>query len=240
MARKKFFLPKRDTDLISWIQNFSSKIGGYAAKYGIKPEEVTKVQEGAAYLIYWIGMAAQIKMVSKQFIEYKNEVRDGLAAGSGASQPPTGIVCSPPVNPGPGVIPFILSIVGRIKSQQVYTESDGKNLGVEGTEPDTDLRKLKPEFEIEIVTGRPNILWTKGISEGVKIKVMRNYNPLAPAPAEGFEFLALDTQPDYLDKFPLPPFGQSACWAYVLIYVISDEEVGQWTDPKFVTVTGTP
>jgi hypothetical protein len=240
MARKKFFLPKGDSDLVIWLQNFSSKINGYASRYGIKNEEVEKVQQGAAFLIYWIGMAAQIKRVSKQFTDYKNEVRDGLAAGGSASLPPTGIVCSPPVNAGPGVMPFILSIVARIKSHRIYTESDGKNLGVEGTEQQIDLQNLKPEFKIELVSGHPNIVWLKGISHGVKIKVMRNYNPLAPAPAEGFQFLTLDTQPDYLDKFPLPPYGQSACWAYVLIYVISDEEVGQWTAPKFVTVTGTP
>lgn len=240
MARKKFFLPKGDTDLINWLRNFSSKIPGYAAKYIIKNEEVTKVQEGVAHLIYWITTAAQAKAVMQQITAYKNEVRDGLSAGGSASVVPSGITFAPPTDAGPGVLPFILSIAARIKKHQGYTVSDGENMGLEGTEQITDKLSLKPEFKIELESGHPNLIWKKGIADGVKIKVNRNYNPLNPTAGDGFKFLALDTQPDYLDTAPLPPFGQSACWAYVMIYVIADEEVGQWTDPVFVTVTGTP
>lgn len=57
---------------------------------------------------------------------------------------------------------------------------------------------------------------------------------------ELFTFLATDTQPDYLDNTPLPPFGQTVVWAYTMTYLINDEEVGEWSDIVFVTVTGTP
>ncbi len=240
MARKQFFLPKGDSDLLPWLHNFSSKLPAYASKYLIKNEEVTRVQQGAAFLTYWINTANRVKSVSKQITEYKNEVRDGLNAGGAESMAPAGITFSPPVNPGPGVLPFILSITARIKAQAGYTESDGKNMGLEGIEKITDMANLTPEFKIELQAGHPNIVWVKGIADGVKIMVMRNYNPLKAVQAEEFKLLTLDTQPDYLDKFPLPPFGQSACWAYILIFVIGDEEVGQWSDPKFVMVAGTP
>jgi hypothetical protein len=66
--------------------------------------------------------------------------------------------------------------------------------------------------------------------------------PVPPVPVNPDEFVfpAIDTQPDYLDTTPLPAFGNTATWIYIMIYMIADEEVGQWSDPVIVTVVGTP
>lgn len=245
MARKKSFLPKGDPELAIWLRNLSAKINKYASKYLLTDEEIDKLQKGAAFLIYWITTVEQVRAKMQGLTAYKNEVRDGLPAGGGASVMPQSIDFSPPPAVSPGVTPYILSIVGRIKSNQTYTVADGKDMGLEGAEQFLDRLNLKPIFKIELEGGRPNLIWTKGLTDGVKIKVARfapgELPELSSAPdAKTFKLLAMDTQPDYIDTFPLPPFGQSAVWMYVMIYVIDDEEIGQWSDPVMVTVTGTP
>ncbi len=120
-------------------------------------------------------------------------------------------------------------------------------LQIEGDEQVIDPSTLKPVFKIELEQGHPNLIWKKGIATAVKIKVYRgNGSPTPPTPGNPtppgfvFEFLAIDTQPDYLDTYPLPNFGDSATWVYTMIYMIGDEEVGEWSEIVQVTVSGTP
>jgi hypothetical protein len=244
MARKSTFLPGSDSGLVPWLQNLASKIGGFAAKYNIQPNEVTKVQEGVAFLVYWILTRESVKNAVKSVTAYKNEVRDGVKAGGSASVPPADILFTPPTAVDPGVIPFILSIVGRIKKHQGYTTADGNQMGLEGAEQIIDLLNLKPVFTVELESGKPTLVWTKGATDAVKIKVKRVIGP-SPGPPppinlDEFAFLAIDTQPDYTDTTPLPPYGETATWIYVMIYMMDDEEVGQWSEPVIVTVVGTP
>jgi hypothetical protein len=107
-----------------------------------------------------------------------------------------------------------------------------------------DLLNLKPVFTVELESGKPTLVWTKGATDAVKIKVKRVMGP-SPGPPppinlDEFAFLAIDTQPDYTDTTPLPPYGETATWIYVMIYMMDDEEVGQWSEPVIVTVVGTP
>lgn len=53
-----------------------------------------------------------------------------------------------------------------------------------------------------------------------------------------FTYLARDSKPNFIDNAPLPPAGQSAVWAYKVIYVKNDEEVGLVSDVLNVTVSG--
>ena len=53
----------------------------------------------------------------------------------------------------------------------------------------------------------------------------------------GRKFLAIDTQPNYLDNSPLPPVGTSAIWKYKAVYILHDEEVGEYSDEVSITVT---
>ena len=54
---------------------------------------------------------------------------------------------------------------------------------------------------------------------------------------QGFVYLANDSQPDYLDTFPVPAGVASAVWEYKAIYRIGDDQVGQFSEAVKVTVT---
>jgi len=79
--------------------------------------------------------------------------------------------------------------------------------------------------------GKPTIEWKKGDSDGIQLIVDRG-------DGNGYHWLANDSTPDYPDTEPLPPLGQSATWKYKAIYLLDDEQVGQWSDELVVTVQG--
>ncbi len=239
---KQHYLPPNDALFSNWLTTFASKIGAYAAKYGITAAEVTYISEAAAYFAYWFAQLAIVDQAKQNLTKFKTEIRKGVKAGGSPSVQPADITfAAVPASVPPGVEATIRSIVARIKSHQSYTTADGEQLGIEGDETIIDINTLKPVFTIELLQGHPNLKWKKGITDGVKIKVLRGAfsGPGAPGP-EAFQFLAIDTQPDYLDTFPLPPFGSSVTWVYVMIYMIGDEEVGNWSDPVFINVPGIP
>ena len=242
---KKSYLPREDSKLVTWLQNLSSKIGTYATKYGISAAEVTLIQNAAAFFIFWYNALDQLKASTQNLTAFKNEIRDGVPAGGSASVTPTDILFgTPPTAVPPGILITIRSIVARIKKHTSYTNADGADLKIEGEDQTEDITNLKPEFKIVLQQGHPSLVWKKGFAEGVKIKVNRFMGNTPPPPMppnqSDWQFLAIDTQPDYLDTAQLPPFGESVVWAYVMIYIIGDEEVGQWSDPVLVTVMGTP
>ena len=244
---KKYYLPKEDAKLVEWLQNLSAKISIYAAKYGISAAEIAFIQNAAAYFIFWFNALSQLNGAVQKVTAFKNQIRDGVKAGGSQGVTPVDILFgTPPTAVPPGILPTIRTIVARIKKNQAYSKSDGEDLKIEGDEQTEDINTLKPAFKIELKAGHPNLIWKKGISQGVKIKqatLQIGQTPTPEAMAENkdfFTFLATDTQPDYLDNTPLPPFGQTVVWAYTMVYLLNDEEVGEWSDIVFVTVTGTP
>ena len=62
-----------------------------------------------------------------------------------------------------------------------------------------------------------------------EIQVDRNYN-------KGFVVFVFDTTPNYTDSTPFP--AVSAKWTYKAIYRVNDAQVGLWTAPVSVNVSG--
>jgi hypothetical protein len=96
-------------------------------------------------------------------------------------------------------------------------------------ENSTDFGAAKPILNIVMQAHHPNIKWTKQDFQGIKIFVDRT--------GSGYEFLATDTFPNYLETAPMPAVGESAVWKYRAIYIMSDEEVGEFSDEMSVSVT---
>jgi len=49
----------------------------------------------------------------------------------------------------------------------------------------------------------------------------------------GWQFLAIDTVPHYIDTAPITA---PATWLYRAMYLVNDERVGVWSDIKSITV----
>ncbi|MEN9573999.1 MAG: hypothetical protein RL514_1854 [Verrucomicrobiota bacterium] len=50
-------------------------------------------------------------------------------------------------------------------------------------------------------------------------------------------FLAMDTEPHYVDTLTLAP-GTTALWKYRALYLDGDQPFGQWSDPVQIAVQG--
>ena len=133
---KKYFLPTDDAGKVIWLQNFSSKLNDYAAKYGISPAEVADMLASADFFAYWVGSLEKIRTFSQKATAFKNEVRDGLAeaGGSPSLNPSLPDLGPAPLVVPPGIFDRVTAIAGRIKKYQSYTVADGEDLGIEGPE----------------------------------------------------------------------------------------------------------
>lgn len=233
---KKTYLPTNDPARVLFLNRFNAKLSLYAKKYNISNDEVTVVNKCAVFYAFWVNLIFILRDSVLKAAGFKNDI--GFGVEEGATNPlqpelPTtaGAPDVPEVGPT-GIFPFISSLVKRIKGHKDYVSSDGEDMGIEGEEEDEENKdSLKPVFIIVLVAGGfPELRWTRKGTDGVAIYVDRGTG--------NWEFLAIDTIPNYIDTHPLPAPGQSAVWKYRMIYRIDDANVGQWSDDVSVTVTG--
>lgn len=223
---KKPFMPRTEAEKLSWLKNFANKLGTYATKYNITAAEVTDMVNGAAFYDYWYNYANQNNEYNKKLTQYRAELRDGIPAGATASVapvPPT--FAAAPTSVAPGIFSRASSIAVIIKKRSNYTQADGQDLAIEGTEDNSSTRieqESKPAISVRLIQGgKPEIVWSKGDYDGIDIYVDRGNNQ--------FVFLATDTFPNYTDNSPLPTTG-AAMWRYKAIYKYGDEPIGQYSD----------
>lgn len=230
---KKYYLPRGEAEKLGWLKNFANKLGTYATKYNITAAEVTDMQNSALFYDYWFTYTSQYSEYNKKLTQYKYELREGIAAGATASLvpvPPT--FAAAPAAVAPGIFVRATSLAGIIKKRVNYTEADGEDLGIEGTEDNISLAQTeaitKPTISVRLIQGgKPEVVWTKGNFDGIDIYVDRGNNQ--------FVFLATDSFPNYVDNAPLPTTG-AALWKYKAIYKLGDDPIGQYSDVVSVAV----
>jgi len=226
---KQYYMPVKEIEKLIWLQNFANKIGGYAAKYGIAAATVTDIQNGYAWLAYWMNYRNQYKEFLKKLSAYKDEIIAGNNIASTPPLPPTLPVA--PTSVAPGIFTRVTSLVNMMKANLVYTVADGNDLGIEGAEVAARGGDIQPQISVRLVNGgHPEIVWTKGSFDGIDIYVNRGNT--------GWAFLATDTYPNYIDTAALPASGQTALWQYKAIYRSDDDQEGQYSNPVSITVVG--
>ena len=226
---KHDFISKSDQGKAAFLNNFANKIGGYAATLGLTPVEVASVINDAARFKYILDMQELYKTFKQNISRYKDMLRDG----SGGVPIGDLVIPIPPAAPIPvddGIFIRIRKMVACIKAHLAYNEAIGEDLGIVGDAQVIDILNLKPVLKSRLDAGRPLIIWSKDPADSINIYVDRK-------DGKGFVYLANDSQPDYLDTFPMPAGVESVVWYYKAVYRIGDEQVGQFSEPIQVTVT---
>jgi hypothetical protein len=228
---KNPYLPKSDQAKVPWIKNLNTKAPDYATVLDITHDELTSLNNDSSMFIYIMNtMLGAYDTAKQEVTKFKNIMRDGPLGSPNPPIPTAPVLPAAPTAVEPGIFPRISKFVSRLKSHPNYTASIGENLGIEGSEHVVDIQFLKPILKGGLDAGRPRIIWKKDIADSIDIFVDRGLTG-------NYEYLANDMEPDYIDTFPLPTGVNSAVWAYKGIYKISDEKVGQMSDPINVTVT---
>ena len=228
---KKRFIPDGDQAKVGFIVNLGAKMPDHAATLSITPAEVTSVQADAAMFKYLMDMQEAYKTNKQEVTRYKNILRDGPLGTPLGVVPVAPTLPVAPVAVSAGIFVRISQLAMRIKGNPAYNEAIGEDLGLVGDEQVIDIPNMKPVLKSRLDSGRPLIIWKKGPAADVLDIYVDRKDGL------GFVFLATDTQPDYLDTFPVPAGVTTAVWDYKAIYRIGDDTVGQFSEPIQVTVT---
>jgi len=123
------------------------------------------------------------------------------------------------------------AIVRRIKAGINYTKSTGELLRIEGSEEKTDMTAMKPNLTAsDLGGGRIQLAYTKYKTNGVNIYSKREGE-------DDFSFLARSTVSPYVDSRPGATPGKAETRKYKAVYVLGDDETGQFSDQVNVAVT---
>jgi hypothetical protein len=119
---------------------------------------------------------------------------------------------------------LIRAIVRQIKARPDYTESQGVQLGIVGPENTHDLAASHPDLTgIDQTGGAVTLSFTKFESDGINIYCQRENDAY-------WVLLARATVSPFLDNRPLLHIGKPELRRYTAIYMIKDQEVGQFSD----------
>jgi hypothetical protein len=227
---KDAYIPNSDQGKADFLDNVANKIGGYAVTLGLLPADVTSVVNDAAMFNYLMDMQEAFKTFKQDVSKYKDALRDGPVDAPLGALPVAPTLPVAPALVNAGIFNRVRRLVLRIKAAPAYTEAIGEDLGIVGDEQVIDIPNLKPVLKSRLDAGRPLIIWKKDHTDSIDIYVDRK-------DGMGFVYLANDSQPDYLDTFPVPAGITSVVWDYKAIYKIGDEQVGKFSEPIQVTVT---
>jgi hypothetical protein len=231
---KKPFMPKNEADQPAWLDRLVDALqnssNGYAIKYNVPAATITLLDNGRQWVNAIVTYLAALRSTSQSLTKFK----DQLFTGRGAITPPVAPVFTPPAVPlTAGVMTLAATVGVGIKDSINYAEADGEAMGLEGAvivaghagSVSPDLSKSR------IASGGFNeIVWKKDRYTAIKILVDRH-------DGKGEVFLAIDTQPNYIDTVK-PAAGATAVYTYRGIYLLGDEEFGQWSQPFEITVRG--
>lgn len=120
------------------------------------------------------------------------------------------------------------ALARQIKAGSGYTEAMGALLGILGAELAVDVAGLKPVLTATDQTGGVVMLgFPKLRTDGINLYTFDE--------ATGrYAFLARDTVAPYVDNRPLRDPAKPELRRYTAVYVIADEEVGQFSDEVVV------
>jgi len=232
---KSGYIPTKDPEKVIWLNNFAAKLDSYFGSFGITLPELQTVKNDAIAFSFVINLVEASVTDKKERTSYKNILRSGpinVALGPlpVSTLPPPPAPPLPPLFLVAGIFPRVGKLAERIKSYSNYTVAIGNDLGIIGAEQDFDPSALKPLLTYKTSVQGVLIIWKKNFADAIDLYVDRK-------DGEGWRFLARDTEPDYLDTAQLAAATQTAVWDYKGVYVINDEQVGQWSEVISVTVT---
>ena len=162
---------------VSWIQGtesamldqfdqFTIKIagGGYAAKYGLSPAQLTATRNDCLWLRYAITCTQQFEQEWRRRVMWKDQLKTGPSTSIAAQVPGVGSeFVAPAVAPVPnGVLTRWRDLVGYIKNHMNYEKADGVDLGIEAV--NQPAQTMKPTARLRAENG--HVVRIKAFKDG--------------------------------------------------------------------------
>jgi hypothetical protein len=232
MKRQSYY-PSRFADQIPWLENFRTKLPGYATVLELVTADVDAAVASCRYTVYvlsqWLPAVRAFGPASTEAID---QLLDGPQTVGAIALPtftapalPTGVVPVPA-----GVLALIFQIVETIKNADAYTDTIGQDLGIIGAQDTTE--HPTPQVKATIMEGATcecaKLTFKKFGHMGVYLESRRNNG--------AWEFLTIDTESPYNDERPLLVAGQPEIREYRARFWDKGTPNGDWCDVIRVTV----
>ncbi len=228
--RRKFWWPRTLSEQHVLVQNFRSKIGGYAAQLGLTAAEVAEAEEWCDAIIGAYTLAENSRMTMIAMTQWRDRVFNGDPVGTDA--PP------PPIFPSGGTPAFKVGSVklffqlrDKIVSSNGYTIAIGEDLGIVGAEDTArPAGELTPDLKAIVSNG--NFVNLKGSMQGMDA-LRVEYQRIG----EQFTTIAfLTNTPGGFQITPAAP-GQPEVGYIRAVFIKKNQQVGNFSPAYQVTVS---
>jgi hypothetical protein len=224
------FIPSSDNDKVVWFNNFSTKLGIYAASLGLTAAEVSAIQKDASFYQYIIYLLEIYRQTLKNLTGYKTQVKHAVGQQHlSAILPTLPALATAPASVPEGIFDRVSKLAIRIKASANYTDNIGSDLGIISPNTTVDASVMQPLIKINLEAGRPHLKWTKGASDAMDLYVDRN-------DGSGFVLLTRPLRNDYIDITSIGATKVIDEWHYKGIYVIADQQVGLFSAISSITI----
>lgn len=152
MAKKPWW-PTSMPEQMMLVQNFSAKIGGYAAVLGLTPADIAAAQELCGGILGAYSLAESCRLTMQAMTQWRDSVFSGEPVGADAPAPPVFPVGGTPAYKS-GSVKLFFAFRDRILSSPGYTAAIGGDLGLVGAEAGKVIMDLMvPELKATTTTG---------------------------------------------------------------------------------------
>lgn len=171
-----------------------------------------------------LGTAADLAALKAAFEVFSSKITQSTAAAASAKQ-----ATAEKNDSRDNSESLIRAMAKQIKARNDYTEGLGAQLGIIGPEHLFDLTTAHPDLTgIDQTSGRVIIYFTKANSDGVNIYSQRENDT-------DWVLLIRATTSPYIDNRPLLQIGKPELRRYTAVYMLKDQEIGQFSDDLVIT-----
>ena len=219
------YLPTNEQERATWLTGFSGKLPTYSTVLGLVQATLDGLKQDAAYYAWTMAALTAFRDYAQAWTAYKNALATGTILGDAPIAP---TLPTAPALVTPDVFGRLSRLVITIKNAPGYTEAIGEDLGIiapksASPKPET----LKPLLKVSRIALGELIKWSKQGNRRLVLHLEVDRD------GTGWHFLALDTEPDYIDTLaPAAP----ATGKYRAQYRLGDVPTGEWSDVVSVVV----
>lgn len=203
------FIPAGDDPRKTWATTFRTAIATHGAAIGLNPAQIAAAQALCDTIIGRIDDKAAKKNAWQASV---------AAANTGNSAD----------------FASLRSTIARIKTNAGYTEAIGADLGIIGSADTFDPNTYKAELK-EVVLSAPGQVRVTFGKAGGNVDAVHVY--MRRQGSGSWAFLARDSQSPYIDTTPLTEAGKPETREYRIRALIADDEIGDYSDTKQITVS---